>query len=404
MPADCWEVSVTQLSGLEQILWRQLAVFATRFTRDAIDAVAAGCDIPSEQVFPLLDKLIAHELVIAEPCDDERCYRLPDAVRLVAHAQLINHDEADDAYRSLVRYYASLAEQVLEEASGPQRATWMRRLEREYGNLRVVLDWLVGRGDAERGLQLAFLLQELWFEDVHTGEGRLWFAKLLALPPLSRHTALRAQALDLAGALALHQDDYATASVLKEEAIALLRELGDIARLGYVLNHHAYVVGFAQGDLRQAQALYQEALGYFQTLANADGTAHTLANMGTAAILQNEYAAARLLVAESLQMYRSLGYTYNVALSLSRAAGIAAGTQQPERALRLAGASAAHCATIGVSQSRIFEEVRARLLEPARQLVSAERQTVLWEEGQAMTFEQAVMEALDVLGVAARSM
>jgi len=144
-------------------------------------------------------------------------------------------------------------------------------------------------------------------------------------------------------------------------------------------------------------------LGYFRELANADGTAHTLANMSTAAILLEEYAAARPLLAESLQMYRELGYTYNIALSLSRAAGIAAGINQPEHALRLAGAGAVHCAQIGVTQSRIFEEVRERMIRPARQVVREEKQTVLWAEGQAMTLEQAVMYASEVLDLATPS-
>lgn len=389
---------MTQLSAFEQILWRHLAVFSSQFTRDAIESVAAKRNIPSEQLAPFLDSLIAQRLVIAEPCDDERWYRLPEALRSAAYAELLASGEADEAYRSLVTYYVSLAEQLLEAATGPQRATSMRRLEREYANLHAILDWVVTQGDAESGLRLAFLLQELWFEDRHTSDGRLVFAKLLALPQSSHHTALRAQVLDLAGALALHQDDYATASVLKKEAIALLRGLGDVARLGYVLNHHAYVVGFAQGDLHQAEALFHEALDYFRTCGNTDGTAHTLANMGTTALLQGAYVRARPLLAESLQLYRTLGYTYNVALSLSRVAGFAAGTHQPQWALRLAGASAAHCVALGVSQSPLFDEVRARLLEPARQLLSQEQQTALWAEGQAMTLDQGVREALALLG------
>jgi tetratricopeptide (TPR) repeat protein len=386
-----------QLSESEHNLLRRLSVFADHFSFDAIEAVAAGADIAPEQVTLLLDKLITQGIIVVETRDQEARYRLSLALRSTAHKQLIDHDEANDAYNRLVVYYSSLVEQMLLEASGPQRAVWMSRLEREHVNLRAVLDWLVARGAAERGLHLAFLLQELWFEDRHTSEGRTWFATLLALPQSPRRTPLHAQALDLAGALALHQDDYVTARALKEEALAILREQSDMARLGYALNHLAYVVGYAQGDLRQAQTLYQEALRYFRELANADGTAHTLANMSTAAILLGDYAAARSLLAESLQMYRELGYVYHMALSLSRAAGIVAGINQPEHALRLAGAGAAHCARIGVSQSRIFEEVRERIILPARQVLSEERQAVLWAEGQAMTLEQGIVYALDVL-------
>jgi tetratricopeptide (TPR) repeat protein len=392
---------LTQLSELEHRLWRRLSVFADHFSHNAIQAVAAGTDIASEQVIPLLDQLIAQGVVIVESSDHEARYRLPDALRPMAHAQLIDRGEADAVYSCLVAYYSSLAEQVLQEASGPNRATWMGQLEREHANLRVVLGWLAARGDAERGLELAFLLQELWFEDAHTSEGRTWFATLLALPQASPRTMLRAQALDLAGALAFHQGDHVTARTLQEEGLDILREKGDMARIGYALNHLAYVVAYAQGDLHGAQTLYQEALRYFRELGNADGTAHTLANMGTGAILLGDYVAARPLVMESLQMYRELGYMYNIALSLSRAAGIAAGMNQPERALRLAGASSAACTQIGVSRPGILQEVDERIVVPARQVLSEERQRALWAEGETMALEEAVVYALDSLALAA---
>jgi tetratricopeptide (TPR) repeat protein len=384
-----------QLSASEHAFWRRLSVFAGDFSREALEAVGAGEGITQEQAAHILNQLIAQGVVAVEAHDQETRYRLPKPQRLTGHAQLIDCGEADAVYRRLHSFYATLAEQVLQEAFGPQRATWMRRLEREHVNLRATLNWLVAHGDAEHGLHLAYLLQELWFEETYTSEGRAWFATLLALPHADVSTTLRAQSLDLAGALALNQGDYATARALKEEGLAILRASGDTARLGYALLHLGHLVGYAQGDLAAAQALYQEGLGLFRGLSHAEGTAHALANMGNVAIMRGDYATASPLVAESLRIYQALGFVYDMALSLGRAAGIAAGTNHPERALRLAGASATHCASVGVSQPRIFQERSERMIERARQALNEATQAARWTEGQAMPLAQAVSYALD---------
>jgi tetratricopeptide (TPR) repeat protein len=274
----------------------------------------------------------------------------------------------------------------------------MQRLEREHRNLHALLTWLVVHNDAERGLQLAYLLQEFWFEEVHTSQGRAWFATMLALPQAATPTILRAQSLDLAGALALNQGDYAAARELKEEGLSILRNLGDSVRLGYSLLHMGYVVGDAQGDLQAAQALYQEALDRFRELSHVEGTAHALANLGTATILLRDCATARPLVDESLRIYQELGFEWDMALSLGRAAGIAAGTGQNERALRLAGASAAHCARIGVSLPQLFHERHEKMIEHARRTLDEATQEALWREGQEMPMEQAVAYALEETG------
>jgi hypothetical protein len=156
-----------------------------------------------------------------------------------------------------------------------------------------------------------------------------------------------------------------------------------------------HLVGYAQGDLAAAQALYQEGLGLFRALSHVEGTAHALANVGNVAIMTGDYATASPLVAESLRIYQALGFVYDMALSLGRAAGIAAGTNHPERALRLAGASAAHCASVGVSQPHIFQERSKRMIERARQALNETTQAACWAEGQAMPLAQAVTYALD---------
>ena len=383
------------LSKPEQMLWRRISVFAGSFSHEAVEAVCCGEDIPQEAVADLLDQLVAKGLLTAEAGGEETRYRLTEALRPAAQAQLATGGEADIVYDRLVAFLSLLAGQALEAAFGPQRAAWMQRLEREHTNFSAALEWLVARGDAERGLRLADLLQELWFEEQHTSEGRAWFAALLDLPQAVARTTQRAMALDLAGAYALNQGDYAVARALKEEGVEILRELGDTERLGYVLLHLGHLAGYAQEDFRAARALYQEGLELFRDSSNVDGTAHALFNLGNVAVLTGDYATARPLVADSLRMYREQGFLYGMASALNSAAGVAAGTNRPERALRLAGASDAHCAAIGVSQPAVFEAWRERKIEQARQALNDTTQAALWAEGQAMPLDQAVAYALE---------
>lgn len=301
--------------------------------------------------------------------------------------------EQDTAYSRRVDYYLRLAEQSLEEAFGPERATWMGRLEREHANLQGVFTWLIVRGDAERGLRLAYLLQELWFEDRHTSEARALFAILLALPAASARTSARARYLDLAGAFALCQNDYADARSLKQEGIAICRELGDQAVLGCSLIHLGHVELYA-GDYVTAQELYREALEIFTGLGDATWIARAIGNLGNVALDLGDYATADKLVKEGLRRYRDLDLEWEWVGTIGIAAGVAAGLGQPERSLRLAGASAAHRERMGVSMPPEFKARFERMIASARQALAEPVQARLWEEGQAMTLEQATEYAL----------
>ena len=291
----------------------------------------------------------------------------------------------------------ALAEQALEAAFGPERAAWMQHLEREHHRLVDALEWLVQRQDAQRGLHLAYLLQELWFEDHHTTEGRVWLERLLALPGAAEGLPLRARVLDLAGALALNQGDYATAAVRQADGLAILRQLGEPLAIGFALMHMGNLTGLAQGNFAQARELYREAWELLAANHHPEGTAHALANQGTMAILMGDYAPARQLTLEGLRRYLALDLTYDIALSLWRAAGVVAGLGQAETALSLAGAGAAHLAAIGVSQPEIFRQRYNHMLEPARQALTAEAQAAAWAAGQSMSLDKVVALALTCL-------
>ncbi len=379
---------------MEQLLRQRLSVFAGSFSPEAAEAVLAQDEVEKEELVSLFEHLASQGKIEIEKQDNSRRYRLSEELRQVGREQLLARGAEDTVYSRLVDYYLSFAKQSLEQAFGPERAMWINRLEQEHTNLEAVFIWLVERGEAERGLRLAYLLQELWWEEHHTSEGRALLTTFLALPKASAPTKNRAQCLDLAGAYALSEMDYGEARSLNKEAIAIYRELGDKGDLAYALLHAGHVEQYG-GDYRRAQELYEEALQLFHSMVDKGGITNAMGNLTSVTLDLGDYERADQLVKEGLQRCREQKSEWGLALAIGTAAGVAAGVGQSERAIRLAGASAAHRERIGVSLPPVFEARFERVIASARQELAESVQQRLWEEGQTMTLEQATEYALN---------
>ena len=100
---------------------------------------------------------------------------------------------------------------------------------------------------------------------------------------------------------------------------------------------------------------------------------------------------AQACFAESLTIARQED---QIAASLEALAGLAAMQGQPGRALRLAGAAAALRDRIGAQPWPANQAALTRRLAAAREALSAQGQAAAWADGQALTVEQAIAEAL----------
>jgi hypothetical protein len=298
-----------------------------------------------------------------------------------------------------------LAEEARHELNSSDRAAWLDRLESELENLRTALRWLAMRGEVDRGLRLLIALRDFW--RWHLSEGRAWFAEFLALPRASARTVLRVRALDNAATLAFYalyqrddplgdnaREDLAAFRSLSEESLEIARDLRSEWDVANVLSHMATGARLLEGDSLRARALFEESLAIWRTLDDKQAVAYALANLAFCAIDQGDHAAARSLVEESLAACRELRDSWITSL-LDCAASYAASHEEPERALRLAAATAAKREAL-----RIPPLLQARLerrLEPARRSLDPASQTVAWEAGRSMTPERAMVYALENL-------
>ena len=200
-------------------------------------------------------------------------------------------------------------------------------------------------------------------------------------------------ALGNLGLLAHYQGDYPEADSLHKQNLAIQKKLGDKGGMAASLLNLGFVAG-AQGDYDLARLLYEESLEIQQEVENKNGIANLLSNLGSVANEQGDYVKARSLQEESLKLVQELKDKSGIAYSLEALASLAIKEEQEERSARLWGAAAGLRKAIGSPlpphAGKGFEHEVASVQKALGEAVFA----AAWEEGRAMTMEQAIVYAL----------
>lgn len=304
------------LQSAEHMLFRRLCVFVGGCDLSAIEAV---CNASGDLQVDVLDAVEALQrsslLHFEETADEEPRLVMLETVREYALEQLALSGEEAELRERHLDYYLSFVVASPEHFLSPAQGRWLNRVEREHDNLRSALRWCIEQSNAEMGLRLTAALWPLWYVRGYA-EGRLWLTTVLALPGAGKPTAPRAASLLGSGQLALAQGDYAAARALSQESVDLYRSLGDERGACEAL----LVAGFAtrvQEEYDAARALLAEALMISRATEHSFVTAATLHHLGIIeAETQGNYATARRLLEESLATYRALGLQRFIALVL----------------------------------------------------------------------------------------
>jgi tetratricopeptide (TPR) repeat protein len=147
------------------------------------------------------------------------------------------------------------------------------------------------------------------------------------------------------------------------------------------------------GDYEGAREIYEECLALCRETGNRRREGMMLVNLGYVAQHQGDYELAEAYFKEETILFGELGLKYFVVLSIADHAGPAAARCQPERAVHLLGASAALSEAMGVTQQLVDQvEIDGYLADAREQLDEAAFQAA-WEEGRAMSLEEAVAYA-----------
>ncbi|HYN88621.1 MAG TPA: tetratricopeptide repeat protein, partial [Ardenticatenaceae bacterium] len=131
-------------------------------------------------------------------------------------------------------------------------------------------------------------------------------------------------------------------------------------------------------------------------MGDRQGAARALNNLGRLAHLQGDYAAAQALYEESLALRREMGDKRGVAESLSGLAAVAGvGHGKAELAARLAAAAHSLLELMGSKLDRTEQAVYDQGVAAARRELDEDAFAAAWNEGQAMTLDEAVAYALE---------
>jgi predicted ATPase len=403
----------------EQAPFARMAVFRGGCTLEAAEEVV---DANLDALQSLVDKsLLRHT--------EERFWML-ETIREYAHELLEGSNEADAIRGRHAVHYLALSE-LAYTARFERGLTWARRLEEEHDNLRAALEHLQDR-DPLLYLQLAGALGWFWLARAHFTEGS---RRLEAAPTANVDGPLTARALTYLGAIDATRGRFAAALSRLERAVALWQIAGDetestAARdeLGWALyegGEEARAVDLFQQNLERARRLGHHALvsrslaGVCQMLvvtkqfARAEPLAlelhasmrdsedvmfmcaadHYLADC---AMHRRDYTLAEQHRLSALETALASENVMQQTIEILGLALTAAGLRRDEDAVRLEGALDAKYEELGASLALLpfFGAWRERDLGAARARLGEPRASAVFDEGRAMTWDQAVELAL----------
>ena len=269
--------SYALLSEAEQALLRRLGIFSRSFTLNAVGAVATDPPVDELDVFDLLAALIDKSLVVRITGQGEVRYRLLETTRAFAQEKLKQSGETNLISR-LCHYMIVVFQTAAQTWAVEATETLLADCEPDLDNLRAALGWAFGvNGDPELGLELVGHTTWLW-RDLHLLlEGRRWLEtagsfigpatspvreariqlalgwspyagdgsrlphnrRAIELLRTNEHPHLLGQALAQAGQCISRYRDVAEARRYLDEAVAILRPLGQTKWLAVALNYTA---------------------------------------------------------------------------------------------------------------------------------------------------------------------
>lgn len=193
--------------------------------------------------------------------------------------------------------------------------------------------------------------------------------------------------------LALYQGQYAASQALHDRRLALGGEHQDRYILAASLFKLADLA-IALGDWTAAQVLAEQSLTAARAVRDPSGIARAIRCLGDLACQRGDHSTAGAHFRAALAIYRRSGEKLLGARVLVSFAALAAGQDQPGRALRLAGAAAAARGRLSASLLPIDQRRLERALAPMRQRLSPVDQRAAWMHGEMLSLDEAIAEAL----------
>nr|MBA2453282.1 response regulator transcription factor [Chloroflexia bacterium] len=180
------------------------------------------------------------------------------------------------------------------------------------------------------------------------------------------------------------------AIAIMRQAADMAREVGDLHSLARALNNLGVIV-----DDDEALLLLEEGLRVARETGSPGTIALALSNLAAAVSrMSDDIEKSREMERESLKIYHRMNTAWGITMALDGQASTAMALGQPDRAARLAGASAALRDRIGVSIQPIAVDDYHRLMSDLRAALKDDFEAT-WAAGARMSIDEAVQLALE---------
>jgi predicted ATPase/transcriptional regulator with XRE-family HTH domain/Tfp pilus assembly protein PilF len=228
---------------------------------------------------------------------------------------------------------------------------------------------------------------------------RMWLDKALAHGRDLHEPEQRLRALDRLAWVAGKQGDYDLAASLGDEALTLARRQEATVegwwRLGWALTHRGDTAR-CQEDAERAAELYEESLRLFRKHGDRQGAAAVLHNQGLLTLRAGDTTGARLLLTQSMTLFRELGFEWSIVACLAGLAGVVGREGQAELAALLFGAVEVELHKLDAS-SHFTEPANelawGREIAAARGKIDAETWDRAWSAGRGLSLDGACARA-----------
>jgi predicted ATPase/class 3 adenylate cyclase len=194
------------------------------------------------------------------------------------------------------------------------------------------------------------------------------------------------------GALCLGEHELAVASF--GEVIVAARELHDDGLLAFGLENLGEVYA-TQGQYERAAPLFEESLALFRIVGDRRMVGCTLHFVGWMAALRGDHAAALSRYMEALRICKQSGNRPSIPVFLIGMAGSLAALGRPASAACLLGAGDAIVTSLGHFLAPVERQCYEHGLAATRAALDEAAFAAAWEEGRAMTVDDAIAFALE---------
>lgn len=234
-------------------------------------------------------------------------------------AVLVEVDAAHDCAQQSLALWKNLApesEMALAICTLGRVAQHLRNKEEATRHFQSSLRYYEQAGDRAgiaHTIYLMGILAERWGE---YKEAHRLFRQSLDLYRALEHVEGISVNLNMLGEVDFRMADYKAARAYAEEALQLARDLNDSFNIFNALNTLANIEAIGMGNREAAKQLYDEVLAQTRRSGTSLTLARVLNNVGMFSQMLGQYAEARALLGESVDLYKRIHYLIEVGAPL----------------------------------------------------------------------------------------